>query len=48
MINLPEWRISGLRDGGLESMPDNVLRGLNGYDTGLRLNDNLQIPTPIR
>ena len=48
MINLPEWRSQCLRDGGLEIMLDNVLWGSNGYDTGMRLNDNLQIPTPIR
>ena len=29
-----------MRDGGLKSRPDNVLWGLNGYDTGMRLNDN--------
>ena len=38
----------GLRDGGLGSMPNNVLRGLKRYDTGMQLNDNLYIPTLIR
>ena len=29
-------------------MPNNVLRGLKEYDTGMQLNDNLYIPTLIR
>ena len=29
-------------------MPNNVLRGLKRYDTGMQLNDNLYIPTLIR
>ena len=31
----------GLRDGGLGSMPNNVLWGLKGYDTGMQFYDNL-------
>ena len=29
-------------------MPNNVFWGLEGYDTGMRLNDNLSMPTLIR
>ena len=31
----------GLRDGGLGSMPNNVLWGLKWYDTGMQFYDNL-------
>ena len=49
VVNLPaNSEDSGLRDGGLESVSNNVLCRLKGYDTGMQLNDNLYVPTLIR